>query len=303
MTKATFVMGAVRAGKTHFIENSYFGDNVERLDVLDYQKQARAEAGFGEHVKSIPMTIEFRCLLRANERLLDDIVKLLRQGKDVVVEQTFYMAKRRIAYFDEIRKIPDVKIEVYVINPSDAFWRSNLERNGKVESFGACKREAELVEFPNPAEGIDVVYEVVDGDVHMRMEPPTPEILEPARKELAEEAERIHREDEANKKEKELLESMEERKFWHYCEVCGKKAFITADEAYDAGWDYPPKLGRFGWLSPRKCGKCGIKDTLFWKINGSDGLPIVLEEKLSPEELVTWRRIKGEPESLLEEEV
>ena len=95
---------------------------------------------------------------------------------------------------------------------------------------------------------------------------------------------------------------MKTRKFWHYCEVCGKKAFLTAEEAYNDGWDYPPNIGHFGLLGPRTCGDCLLKDTLFWKVNTSGGLPIVFEGKLSPEELITWRRIKKEPESLLEEE-
>lgn len=54
--------------------------------------------------------------------------------------------------------------------------------------------------------------------------------------------------------------------------------------------------------NPRTCGDCLLTDTLFWKINTSGRLPIVLEGELSPEELITWRRIKGEPESLLRDE-
>lgn len=62
------------------------------------------------------------------------------------------------------------------------------------------------------------------------MEPPRPEIVEKAREELKQETERIHNEDEAKKNRKELIESMNERSFWHYCEVCGKKEFITAQD-------------------------------------------------------------------------
>jgi len=39
------------------------------------------------------------------------------------------------------------------------------------------------------------------------------------------------------------LFNMNTRKFWHYCEVCGKKAYLTAEEAYGLGWDYPPENG------------------------------------------------------------
>ena len=119
---------------------------------------------------------------------------------------------------------------------------------------------------------------------------------------MKQEAECIHSEDEAKRKRKELIESMNERPFWHYCEVCGKKEFVTAQDAFDNGWDYPPNMGHFGMLSPRTCGNCLMKDTLFWKISQGGGIPFVIESALTPEELVTWRRIKGEPESLLVEE-
>lgn len=65
------------------------------------------------------------------------------------------------------------------------------------------------------------------------------------------------------------LESTKTRPFWHYCEVCGKKEFITDEEAFNSGWDYPPKMVFFGVLGPRTCGDCLMKDTLFWKIQTS----------------------------------
>ena len=57
-------------------------------------------------------------------------------------------------------------------------------------------------------------------------------------------------------------------------------------------------------LGPRTCGGCLLKNTLCWRVNAEKKvpLPIVVEEMLTPEELVTWRRIKGEPESLLDVE-
>ena len=159
--------------------------------------------------------------------LLADIMEKVRQGRNVVVEQTFFKEKRRIAYIDEIRKVADVMIEIYVMCPDD-------ER----------------------------------------------------------------------RRRKELLESMNTRLFWHYCEVCGKKEFITAQEAFDSGWDYPPQMGYFGLFGARTCGGCLLKDTLYWRVNTEKKvpLPIVVEGMLTPEELVTWKRIKGEPESLLDAE-
>ncbi|MCH5267534.1 MAG: ATP-binding protein [Lachnospiraceae bacterium] len=299
MNKLIFVIGATAAGKTYFIDQNYKGKDLDVLNVYDYQQRVYDEEGFGEH---IPFDAMFKCLMKANNMLLDDIIEKLSQGRDVVVEQTFYKAKRRIAYIDKIRKSVDVLIEMYVMNPGDSFWQSNIEKRNLKEDFGFYKKNADEIEFPNPAEGIDAIYEVTDGEVVLRMDPPRPEILDEAREELRQEAERIHREDEAKKRRREFMESMKERPFWHYCEVCGKKEFITAKDAFNGGWDYPPSHGAFGLLGPRTCGDCLIKDTLFWKINTSGKLPLVVEKELSPEELVTWRRIKGEPESLLADE-
>lgn len=299
MQKVIFVMGATATGKTYFIDTHYSDKDVDILNVYDYQQRAYDEAGFGDWV---PFGAEFRCLMKANNMLLEDIIEKLKQGRDVVVEQTFFKAKRRIAYIDEIRKAVDVMIEIYVMCPTDALWESNLKKRDMDGTFESHKDQvANVIEFPNPAEGIDKIYKVVDGVIRLQMNPPRPEILDKAREELSQEAERIHSEDEAKRKREKLLESMNTRPFWHYCEVCGKKEFITAQDAFDSGWDYPPNMGHFGLLGPRTCGGCLLKDTLFWRVNTDKKipLPIVVEEALTPEELVTWERIKGEPESLL----
>lgn len=301
MQKLIFVIGATATGKTYFIDQNYRDKDVDILNVYDYQQRAYDEAGFGEW---IPFGAEYRCLMKANNMLLDDIMEKLSQGRNLVVEQTFYKAKRRIAYIDKIRESADVTIEVYVMSPGDALWESNIrkrELEGRLQRF---KENANEIEFPNVAEGIDAIYEVIDGEIIPRMELPRPEILDIAREELKQESERIWSEDEEQRKRQELIESMNERPFWHYCEVCGKKEFITAQDAFDSGWDYPPNKGQFGLLGPRTCGDCLLTDTLFWRVNTDKKipLPIVVEGALTPEELVTWKRIKGEPESLLVDE-
>lgn len=299
MPKLIFVIGATASGKSYFIKQNYEHKDVEILNVYDYQQHVYDEEGFGD---SIPIVMHFRCLMRANELLLNDILEKLTKGRDIVVEQTFYKAKRRIAYIDEVRKIPDVTIEIYVMCPSDALWESNIQKRKLKGEFESYKNHLTELEFPNPAEGLDIIYEVVDGEARLRMDSPMPEILESNREELTKEDEKIRLEDEAKQKSAALLKSMEKRKFWHYCEVCAKKELITAEKAFNDGWDYPPNMGDFGLLGPRTCGGCLLKDTLFWKINTSGRLPIVLDGDLSPEELITWRRIKGEPLSLLPSE-
>lgn len=77
---------------------------------------------------------------------------------------------------------------------------------------------------------------------------------------------------------------------------------MTAQQAYEEGWDYPPHMGEFGLLGPRKCGDCKLTDTLFWKINTEQKIPVVIDRTLSNRELQIWKRIKNEPESLLDGE-
>lgn len=296
----TFIIGAPASGKTTFIQNHFSNNrNTVILNVYDYQQVAYKEAGFSKY---IPFKQGFKCLYKANETLLVDIINALQQGNRVVVEQTLYKAKRRIAYIDAIRNaIKNVAIEIYVMYPSDSVWERYVTERKLAHSFRQLKIEAEQIEFPNPSEGFDFIYEVVDDVIKLRMDEPTLEIVETARKEVLEEIEKLRKEDKKIKAKSNLFKNMNSRPFWHYCEVCGTKIFCTAQEAFDAGWDYPPQIGLFGLLGPRTCGKCNITDTLFWKVQQQE-LPIVFEKSLTEKELKTWLRIKKEPESLLKEE-
>lgn len=299
-TKAvvTFVIGAPATGKTTFI-NNHFSDsgNTVILNVYDYQQAAYKEAGFS---KNIPLgRHEFKCLYKANQNLLFDIIKALQEGKNVVVEQTLYKAKRRIAYIDAIRNaVKNITIAVYVMCPSDAVWETYIIERNLIDSIQRLRANAKEIEFPNPSEGFDKIYEVINNDIKLRMDDPKPEIVDSARKELSEESQQMKQEEEKAKERLDLLESMNSRPFWHYCEVCGAKVFCTAQDAFNAGWDYPPQLGTFGLLGPRTCGECDITGTLYWKVQ-QQALPIVMESMLTEEELKTWKRIKNEPESLL----
>lgn len=297
MQKLTFVIGANAAGKTYFIEHHLANEKAVALNIYDYQQKVYDEHGNKE---MITFEEQFRCLKKANEKHLHDIINELKQGNDVIAEQTFFKAKRRIAYIDEIRKEMDVKIEVYVMHPSNERWIENSKKREDIENIEVYENQKKQMEFPNPAEGFDAIFEVVDDEIIFRMDDIKPEIVKQARQELTEEDTRIRREDKREHKHRQLIESMNTRPFWHYCEVCGKKEFIAAKEALDAGWDYPPHFGGFGLLGPRNCGNCSLKDTLFWKVHTELPLPIVINEQLTPEEKIIWQRIKAEPESLLE---
>lgn len=82
------------------------------------------------------------------------------------------------------------------------------------------------------------------------------------------------------------------KKYKHICEVCGKTEILTPDEAFNAGWDYPPKIGTFGVISPRTCGNCTIDKTLWYR------LTTIKNYALSKKDEEILNRIKNEPESI-----
>lgn len=59
---------------------------------------------------------------------------------------------------------------------------------------------ADEIEFPNPGEGFDKIYEVIDSNISLRMD-----------------AQQMKQEEEKAKQRLDLLESMHSRLFWHYC--------------------------------------------------------------------------------------
>ena len=293
-----FVIGAAASGKTTFIKNHFSEDkNTIILNVYDYQQATYKKM---EEFGCISFMEEIECLKNANEAILVDIIEALKEKKNVVVEHTLYKTKRRIAYIDAIRKaIKNINIEVYVVCPTDSVWEKYInKRKLNVSKIKAQKNE---IEFPNPVEGFNKIYQVIDGDIRLRMDTPNYEIVKNAYKDLEEEAQKLKKDKEKREQRLALIESMNTRPFWHYCEVCGTKVFCTAQEAFDAGWNYPPQIGHFKLLGPRNCGKCSIMDTLFLKVQ-KQKFPIVIEKTLTEEELKTLNRIKNEPESLLEEE-
>ena len=91
---------------------------------------------------------------------------------------------------------------------------------------------------------------------------------------------------------------MMDKKLIHICEVCGKTEILTPEEAFNEGWDYPPRMGDFGIVGPRTCGDCPINLTVWWAL--------VVEKKrvseLSQQHKETIKRIQGEPESIIPEE-
>ena len=52
----------------------------------------------------------------------------------------------------------------------------------------------------------------------------------------------------------------------HWCEVCGKEENLTSEQGYEAGWDFPPSMGKVGWVCPRTCSDCTIDKTAWFAL-------------------------------------
>ena len=91
------------------------------------------------------------------------------------------------------------------------------------------------------------------------------------------------------------MDQFEGKKLLHICEVCGKTELLTPQEAFDAGWDYPPRMGKFGIVSPRTCGSCSMEDTAWAAMVLFKKKP----EELKENQVRTILRILCEPDSIL----
>ena len=86
-----------------------------------------------------------------------------------------------------------------------------------------------------------------------------------------------------------------EHKLIHICEVCGLSKSMTSEQAFNEGWDYPPRMGMFGILSPRTCGNCTIEKTLWMAVPSGK---IKTLEDMTLEQRVVLARIQNEPDSI-----
>jgi hypothetical protein len=81
----------------------------------------------------------------------------------------------------------------------------------------------------------------------------------------------------------------------HICEVCGCEEVLDSDEAFELGWDYPPRMGKFKVLSSRTCPNCTIEKTVWWAL-AMEGKSV---QDLDDKQIKTLLRIMMEPESIM----
>ena len=87
-------------------------------------------------------------------------------------------------------------------------------------------------------------------------------------------------------------------RFWHTCEQCRRREFLSSEEAYEAGWDYPPAMGKFGIISQRNCPRCTLVGSLWWKLTHEGAKTL---EEMDARQQAALGRILYEPRSLRDE--
>lgn len=292
------VIGVPASGKTHWINNCKEFTDMEKLDIYLYQQLVRKEFTDEEYTSSHDT---YRILFEANERIITDIVDLVKDGKDVVVEHTLYKMKRRLQIIDAIRKVDDVPIEIYLMQPSDEQLQKNCELKDAEDEymFSRAKRQMEDIELPSVDEGFAKTFYVKDGRVEEYRAGVSDEQLVEARREIEDEQESIRAEREQEIAFEKAVEETKTKRFLHICDGCGKREFLTSKEAFEDGWDYPGADGLykdrkyFGFrtIAPRTCGECGITTSIFWKMMSG--------ENLTDEDKKGLERIQNEPMCLL----
>ena len=294
MSKIIFVIGVLASGKSSFIKKNYPSRKYKILNIKNYQTRLKDKENHGAMLSGEK---HMQILMNAQRMILDDAIRFLRQERDVVVEHTLFKSVRRKEYIDIIRKSVDTTIEVYVMQPPMEQWKRDIEAR---QLDPAVIKQTDEFEFPDASEGFDAVFKVTGNEVTLCSS--GKRRARRASSRGGQEEPRSVSDENATAENTSLLESMYTRKFWHYCEVCGKKEYLTADEAHKEGWDYPPIMGHFRWPGPRICGNCSIFDTLYWKMTQQElSLALPKTGALTAKEKETLYRIKNEPESLLKD--
>lgn len=296
-SKIVFFMGVPAAGKTYWASRLF--PDYTLLSMLSYQDRLMEEHHTSHGVDKIPFPAYRELLMKASELLLTDALERIAAGEPVVIEGTFYKAKRRIAFTDAIRQISDEPIDIYLVSPDEARFAENVRKRDLTDRYESLRRERGDIEYPNLGEGFSGVFEILGGQIVESHTPADKGLADHARAELAEEARQRNEEAQRQGEARELFRKLRDSElpFLHICEVCGKRESLTAQQAFQAGWDYPPTIGPFGVIAPRTCGNCGIKDTLWWAVT----VEKKSLEQIRPAQKQAVSRISREPWNLLAE--
>ena len=156
------VMGVPCSGKSHFIKENFPDKKV--LDLYSYQEKLRENQpakffNIGETNKIVDYIChsEYEVVAKSYELIKDDMIECIKNKEDFIMEHTLLKAIRRKYYIDEIRKVTDEEIEIYVINPPDEKVVENSIKREVNYSLNEVKYHKEVLEIPTIEEGFSKV--------------------------------------------------------------------------------------------------------------------------------------------------
>lgn len=138
--KVIFVAGIAGAGKTTFIKNNF--PNYEKLDMFDYQSKYTFLGP-----KEMLM-----CITESKGHL----IKLIKQGKNVVFESTFLTKRQRKTYLKAIKKFNPYTIIYYLDKSDEEIYKNNEKRKTYMDSY-MLEQCREILEIPQLSEGFNEV--------------------------------------------------------------------------------------------------------------------------------------------------
>lgn len=136
-----FVIGPACAGKSTYIKEN-FKDAII-VDLYDFQKDSF-------------ITVE--SIIESYNKCEEKLIEALKTGKDVVLEHTLLLRKRRPQYIKAVRDNCDCKLTCIVIKPSiEALMRQEEARYGCKIDVEHVEGTLNMLELPLEEDGFDEI--------------------------------------------------------------------------------------------------------------------------------------------------
>ena len=140
-----FVIGPSCAGKSTYIQNNF--PNVLKIDLLDYQKDL----------------FSISDVFKSYEDCKNALIEAVKTGKDVVLEHTMLMCKRRPPYIEAVRQNCDCKLICIVLKPSARKLQNRQKKQyGYRPDITHAKEMLNILEIPSKDEGFDEIIIIED---------------------------------------------------------------------------------------------------------------------------------------------
>ena len=149
-----FVIGPAASGKSTFIKNNY--PDAVVVDLFKFQQN-----------RNIFYSI-WDTYVDCKEDLINK-VKEFGNEKDIVLEHTLLLSKRRGMYIDAVREVSNQPIDIYLIKPSEEEFIKRRINRGLTSSVDICMEEMNMLETPTPEDGFRHAYIVGNDNIPQQL--------------------------------------------------------------------------------------------------------------------------------------